>query len=173
MENFKCEVDTSVLRADTGLMKTASLFLEKKTAVGTRQGWHDYKPVYTLKDFPYKGYPSMYQVYMDSATEYEAAIRLLGSWKHWKKLSKVGWFKKGYLDDWQEERKLREEALAKTTILESTADGNVSAAKSILDEQKRRGAGRPNNDEIVGHLRATEDTHNHLSSIVDRMKSVK
>lgn len=171
MNSFECEVDKTKLRSSGGQMKTEGLFWEKACKINNLPNRKTPTPVFTLKDYPHKDLPSLYEIYIDSATEYEAALRALGSWKHWKKLTRCQFFKP-YLDEWREERSLREEAMAKTALLESLLDGNVSAAKTILDEKKRKVAGRPSNDEVTGELKRVVEDHNQLSSIVERMQSV-
>lgn len=171
MEPSDCIVDTSKLRGSNNVMKTEGLFLEMR-AKATKNPARSYpEPVYTLKDYDHKGYPSMYLEYMKCSTEYEAAMKLLGSWKHWKKLTTCNFFAP-YIEEWREERHLREEALAKTALLDSLGDGNVSAAKTILDERKKRSAGRPSNEAVQGEIVRSAKEQTNLASIVERMRSV-
>tara|TARA_R110000772_G_scaffold105055_3_gene206645 strand:+ start:197 stop:715 length:519 start_codon:yes stop_codon:yes gene_type:complete len=172
MKKFECCVDTTKLRASNGVMKTEGLFWERAAGLAEKNPQRPPPtPVYTLKDYDHNGYPSMYLLYMECATEYEAALRLLGSWRHWKKLSSSKFFLE-FLTEWREERKLAEESMARTTILESIIDGNVSAAKTILDEGKRKIAGRPSTDEVTGELKAAAREQDALHSIVTRMEHV-
>lgn len=171
MQPFKCEVDETKLRTPvTNVMKTRGLFIEERTNSLKANDTKDFEASYTLQDREHKGYPSMYKIYMDCCTDYETGIRLLGSFRHWQKLSNSTWFRKKCLDVWEAERHLKEEAIAKATILEAAANGNVSAARAILDSKLRKGAGRPSKDEVTGHLNNAVASHNHLSSIVSRMK---
>jgi hypothetical protein len=168
---FKCEVDQTKLRSVQGVMKTEGLFWEKCCKLDALANRNPTDPVYTLKDYDHNGYPSMYIIYMDSATEYEAALRLLGSWRHWKKLCKSLFFKT-LVDEWREERQLREEALAKTALLESIVEGNVSAAKTILDEKKKRVAGRPTTEVVKGEIVRAAEEQNNLTNLIERMSNV-
>ena len=171
MTPFKCEVDQTKLRSSNNIMKTEGLFWEMSTKFKNIPNRSEPTPVYSLKDYDHRGYPSMYRIYMDSATEYEAGIRLLGSWKHWKKLCRCQFFQT-HLEEWREERQLREESMAKTALLNSVEEGNVSAAKTILDEKKKKVAGRPTSAAVQGELvRAAEEQHK-LVSIVERMENV-
>lgn len=171
MQKFELEVDPTKVRSDNGIMKTEGLFLEAASKIEAMANRLPPEPVYTLKDYDHKGYPSMYLIYMDSATEYEAAMRLLGSWRHWNKLVKAPFFKP-YIEEWREERKHREDAIARTALLESIVDGNVSAAKTILDEGKRKGAGRPTKAEVEGELKKAAGDEANIAHILNRMKDV-
>lgn len=86
---------------------------------------------YNLKNKDWKDTKSMYLLYMTYETEYDAAIGILGSWPHWQKLCTTSWFKK-YRDKWEEERVIRDDALAKRTLIEQAKDGNVTAAKALM-----------------------------------------
>jgi hypothetical protein len=65
------------------------------------------KPVFTTKKQAHEGCISMYEKYMEIAdpTEYQVAIRLLGSWDHWQKLCQVKWFQE-LVEDWRAELKI-------------------------------------------------------------------
>lgn len=130
-----------VLRTAMGKMKTNALFQEYRYHPSSANT----VPIYTLRDYDHDGYLSVYKLYMEADTEYEAAIRILGSWRHWKALCKPTWFSETKAV-WDEERKIRETALAKKTLLEEAEKGSVSAARAIMDENKRK-AGRPSKQE--------------------------
>ena len=169
MERFKCQVDPTKLRTPrTNIMKTQALFAENVGFVSADRG--EGEPVYTLKEFDYQGYPSMYKIFISCDTEYEAAIKLLGSYKHWKKLCKAVFFQE-YIEEWREERKMMEEALAHTAIIRSTEEGNVSAARSIMAKPATI-AGRPTNDIVQGEIKKAVAHHQELDSIVKRMENV-
>lgn len=125
---------------------------------------------YTLKNYDVniggKHYRSMYMEYMACDSEYEAAIVLLGSYAHWQRLAATNWFAP-YVDAWEEERNVRDDALARSVIVRLTEAHNVTAAKSLQSvSQKNKGksAGRPEKkgkrvpasgsaelDEMLGH----------------------
>lgn len=172
MKSFECSVDQAKLRGTTGVMKTEGLFLEMANKINSHENRRlPAVPVYTLKDYEHKGYPSMYKIYIASDTEYEAAIKLLGSWRHWKKLCRSKFFHP-YIDEWREERRLLEEALARTALLRSLEDNNISAARTILEGSKRKGAGRPTNNEVAGNMKQAVEDMQDLDNIVQRMSSV-
>ncbi len=103
---------------------------------------------YCLKanDHEFKGvvYKSMYLIYMSCDSEYEAAIKLLGNYQHWTKLKRCTWFLP-YVEEWNAELVLRESALAKSKLVQLTEAGNVTAARTLLNEKKIAGAkvGKP------------------------------
>ncbi len=103
---------------------------------------------YCLKpnDHEYKGtiYKSMYLIYMSCDSEYEAAIKLLGNYRHWTKLKRCTWFLP-HVEEWNAELVLRESALAKSKLVMLTEAGNVTAARTLLNDKKVAGikVGKP------------------------------
>ena len=103
---------------------------------------------YCLKanDHEYKGtiYKSMYLIYMSCDSEYEAAIKLLGNYRHWTKLKRCNWFLP-HVEEWNAELVLRESALAKSKLVKLTEAGNVTAARTLLNDKKIAGVkvGKP------------------------------
>ena len=73
------------LYAVNGVFSLRNLFLESST-VATRE---KYPPLFTLKPYPYKGYPSAYQVYMSSIDEFDAATKLVPNMKVWDTLKEA------------------------------------------------------------------------------------
>ena len=102
-----------------------------------------YPPLFTLKDYDHNGFPSLYKLYMQYDSEYEAALQILGSWPHWKELCKCSWFKP-YRNTWEAERLERDKAVAKKQLLNSALEGNVTAQRILYgtppDEAKRKRA---------------------------------
>lgn len=87
-------------------------------------------------------YKSMYLIYMSCDSEYEAAIKLLGNYRHWTKLKRCTWFMP-YVEEWNAELTLRESALAKSKLVALTEAGNVTAARTLLNTKKIAGVGKP------------------------------
>lgn len=123
------------LKGDNGILLTQKLFVE----------FGDEQSPYTLKaqDVEKDGttYVSLYRVYMESADEYEAAMRLLGSMKHWRKLCGLKWFQEGWeehgfdgLNLMREDMLNRDRSSAKKELLKAAAIGNVSAMKILYDQ---------------------------------------
>lgn len=109
---------------------------------------------YTLKERDItkgdKHYVSLCRVYLESADEYEAAMRLVGSWAHWQKLCNLQWFMKGMpqfgfegLESLRETMAARDRSLARKKLIEAAEQGNVTAAKAILESAPKQKAGRP------------------------------
>ena len=163
MNNHDWDIRESggVLIGGRNVKLTQGLFVEFQNSDDTAP--------YTFKEFDVhkneRRYVSFSQVYLDSADEYEAAMRLVGSWKHWQKLLSLKWFLEGLPQyNWEGIESLRatvqarDRSLARRKLLEAAADGNVTAAKSILEGKEVKKAGRPAkgpleeefNDNIVG-----------------------
>lgn len=124
---------------------------------------------YTLSERDNYGRISMYRVYMECDSEYEAAMVLLNSWKHWEALCNSPWFIKE-LKKWREEREIREAAIGKKILLEEAEKGNVAAARYLVDNSTKRKAGRPSKDEVEGQKRKEAAINTKVSSLIERMK---
>jgi hypothetical protein len=130
----------------------------------------DQKAPFTLLSYhkPEKGYLSLYLLYMEYPSEYEAATGILGSWQHWQKLCKCKWFKP-LRDKWEDERRVSEAAVAKKTLLRETKAGNVSAARALLSlhTKESKGKGRPSNRNVT-----TKD-ETDITNILSRFRVVE
>lgn len=90
---------------------------------------------------------SAYQVYMQSVDEYDAAMRLVGSMEHWRKLCSLKWFMDGIpgradgLKQWRKDMKDRDASNAKKLLMEKASEGNVQAAR-YLHEVSTKGVQR-------------------------------
>ncbi len=159
-----CPFEKEQLASSTGMPLTMGLFYEFR-----HQG--EATPIYTLKEHDWKGCKSMYKIYVSCSSEYEAAIKILGSWSHWKKLCKCTWFKP-YLEDWKEEVLIREAAIGKATLIEAAEDGNVTAAKELVNQLNKKSAGRPSkkDQEKDKHRRTAIDQK--VVSILERAGNV-
>ena len=157
-------VDFSKLLSDGGHYKTRSIFYEFKYDTKS-----DYIP-YTLGERDRKGSLSMYRIYMDSETEYEAAMTLLNSWKHWEILTSTTWFQE-HITKWRDEREIREAAIGKAVLISQAREGNVAAAKAIHDFATKRKAGRPSKDRVEGEVKRQAAVDSKVSNILDRMSS--
>lgn len=111
--------------------------------------------VYTLKEAPHEGYPSLYQLYMscNDPTEWKVSQTALGSWEHWEKLCESPWFQE-YLIQWRRELeiKLKSIALEKIITLSKTGGKEQFQANRFLIEkgwvQKEEKVGRPSKERI-------------------------
>jgi hypothetical protein len=156
------------LPIDVGLRHcTKALFYEFR-----HQSTCDIPAPYCLKDYDYEYggtvYTSMYMIYMTCDSEYEAAIKLLGSYSHWKKLTSTVWFAP-HLERWEAERNTRDEAIARSTLVKLAEAGNVTAARTIYTNSKAGAtAGRPSKKGKRKEDSSAED----LEAMFDRADNV-
>jgi len=160
MESVKCMVDEKTLKDSRGVYKTQSLFREYRFSTTSSDA-----PIYNLKERDEHNTISMKRIYVACASEYEAAMTLLGSWLHWKKLCKTAWFK-SYRNAWEEERTLREQALAKRALITKAEEGNVNAAK-LLYQNKAKSKTNPNNEEDHTDSRIDQFLNDGLKLVKD------
>ena len=139
--------DRSQLVDSVNRMRTSSLFAETTKTP-------DMAPWYSLKDVNNNtGLPSAYLIYMSSVDEYDAATKLVGSLRHWRKLCSSKWFMEGLkskgfegLDQWREDMKARDASQGKAALMKQVKKGDTSAARKIVDMAKPTEApkiGRP------------------------------
>ena len=165
--------DRSILKAADGGYRQ-NIFLDFNTST---HGVN--KPLYTMRELPSKGLPSAYLIYMTSSSEYEAAMKLVGSWQHWEKLCKSRPFMEGTedagqwsgLQAWRKEKEIKDRAIAYNQLRVNAATGNVQAQKMLYEGIKaayRRG--RPSK---AGALKLAQEEAKHLREIKDDFKRVK
>jgi hypothetical protein len=99
--------------------------------------------LYSLAEDEKRGLPSAYQIYMNSIDEHDAALKLVGSHRHWRKLCSLKWFMEGAPDwgydglvRWRIDMVNRDRSLAKGILLANTKKGDTPSAKRLLDESK-------------------------------------
>lgn len=149
------EADRSVLLDGRGARKTEILFVESITNRAKEAG---YEPIYSLRETEKDGKPSAYLIYMNSVDETEAALKIVGSLAHWRRLCGLKWFVEGSeqmghegLSQWREDMKLRDASLAKEKLILATKAGSVPAAKELLKESSKKAVGRPAKDKERDH----------------------
>lgn len=142
-------VDKSKFFSSGGHFLTRTIFWE--TTLADKTG-----VVYTLKEEPHDGYPSLYQAYMacDDPTEYTFAKEHLAGWEHWLRLCACNWFKP-YIKLWREELEIKTKAKALANIKAFAKEGgkdSYQANKFLLGsgwvDKKSHGRGRPSKDQI-------------------------
>lgn len=133
------------MRDSRGVWKTESLF-EETIQQSVRD--NGYEPIYSLREYENNGKPSAYYIYMNSIDETDAAIRLVGSLTHWRKLCGLKWFINGRkevgfegLAQWRRDKADRDATLAKQVLIEQTIAGNVTAARA-LDKMAKEDASK-------------------------------
>lgn len=153
--------------SEIGSQLTQGLFYEYRHQTTTTE-----KAPYTLKDVDWKGSKSMYKIYMSCASEYEAALKLLGSWSHWVKLTNCAWFQP-YLEAWRHEVEIREAAIGKATIIQKALEGNVTAAKELVNQIKVKGSkGRPTKAQQEAYKDKMSAVDQKVVSILERAGNV-
>ena len=165
----ECIIPRERLVSSNNIMRTQALFLEYKF-IRTDKGIND--SVYNLKDYDWNGTLSMQNIYVACASEYDAAMTLVGSWNHWLKLKRCNWLKP-YLEAWEAQRKLREETDSKLQLLEAAEDGNVTAAKTIFDQGRTKRAGRPTTADKAKVARDDKDLDDFLKRSMSKVTPIK
>jgi len=131
-----------------------------------------YPSMYALSEVERAGLPSAYLIYMNSVDEADAAMKIVGSNRHWRKLEKLKWFLNGDLSisfdgllNWRRDMALRDATLAKKVLLQSAKEGNISAAKRLLDEYKssvpKNNVGRPKKEDNLDAFDANKIAEIH------------
>ena len=138
-------------------------------------------PVYTMKEHDYNGLISAYRVYMDSSDEYEAAMKLFGSWDAFQMYLDMEPFFLGPhqnsrykykgVREWRKEKELRDKSEAKKLLWTSAKRGNVTAQKLIYDGD--RTAGRPSKSKINEEARKQAEQDKMLQEGLDRIKKIR
>lgn len=109
--------------------------------------------LYTLKRNDYKGYPSLYLLYMseNDVSEYGVATKYFDGWQHWKKLTQCAWFME-HLRDWREELEVRQMSQSLKAIQEKALSGDVHTNKYLLERgwipKGGEQVGRPSKEKI-------------------------
>lgn len=155
------------LMGSTNVRLTQGLFIEFQNAEDTAP--YTFKEIDNHKNG--RTYVSFSSVYLDSVDEYEAAMRLVGSWKHWNKLLQLKWFVEGLPQfNWEGIESLRatmnarDRSLARGKLLEATEQGNVTAAKALLEGKELKKAGRPQKGE------QSEEFNTNIVGLFDKAK---
>lgn len=140
-------MDRSLLIDARGARKTETLFVESITNRAKEAG---YEAIYSLRETEKDGKPSAYLIYMNSVDETDAALKLVGSLAHWRRLCGLKWFVEGSevmghegLVQWREDMKMRDASLAKDKLIQATKAGSVPAATQLLKESTKKSVGRP------------------------------
>jgi hypothetical protein len=133
--------DWNKLYAVNGRFSAKKMFRELSTPSMRKK----YPPLFTLKPYDYKGLPSAYRIYMESIDEYDAATKIVPNMREWDMLKEASWFLNGDvahsfegLKAWREHMKQRDNSAAMKALQEKVADGDVTAAKAVLANNKTK-----------------------------------
>jgi hypothetical protein len=163
------------LKDSQGRFRTQSLFWERR---------HESYPAhFTLKKHNIerdgKVYLSLYEKYMEinDPTEYQVAIRLLGSWDHWQALCNSKWFKE-HVTGWREELRIKLDSQRYYEALKAASTGSLPATKFLAerwgDEEKEvKKRGRPSNEERAAHLKRIQQESEELNDDAARIGITK
>jgi|SRR5690554_6761468 len=143
-------------QASNGVYLTKALFREFSKENGP---YTMYPSTRTLDG---KDFISVYEVYMSSVNEYEAAMRIVGSMDHWRKLCDIDWFYNGYivngirhtsgLKHWREDHAMKREAEALKALYKAKDNGNVQAAKYLHEMTQKKPSPRKEEKKEVNPL---------------------
>lgn len=164
-KHWDCKRQGVNLRLGNNVQATQGLFYE----------WGADEASYTLKneDVIKDGnhYVSMYQVYMNSIDEYDAALKIVGSMQHWRKLCNLEWFREGIpqfsfdgLEQWRKDMEARDKMKAKKLLIESAENGNVTAQKALYGPESSKSPGRK---------KKPEDKEQHSINPVAELAKIK
>lgn len=97
-----------------------------------------YTPIYnlTLKDSDENGTLSVYQLYMQCASEYEAALVIMGSQALWSDLCATNWFRP-HIERWRVEMALRDASIGRAAMVRKASAGDAAAGKNLIEVARR------------------------------------
>lgn len=134
--NSDVEKIRTKLRGSNGVQLTEALFEETCTSAKSKDP--NFQALYSLKEYPTTNTPSAYQIYIHSVDETEAAMKLVGSLSHWRKLCSLKWFLTGRKDvgfegllQWRQDMWERDRSAAKKVLIKLASEGNVTAARTL------------------------------------------
>lgn len=180
IDHLNWQSTEELVRSPTNRRKTLSLFIETINPAQFKK----YGPVMTLAEKPKWDYlretwlPSAKQIFVLSNSEYEGAMKLVGSMEHWNMLLDCDWFVNGKekdasftsLTQWKKEQQDRIASLAQTHLLEAAMAGNVTAIKALLyGNSAGPKRGRPSKEEVKGELKKQTREEQSVQSDKDRI----
>jgi len=164
----------------TGQFRTDSLFVER---IATRHKKIGIKPMFCLSERQSKDKkPVLYDLFISCADEYDFAIKAFGAKAHLDHLKKVKWFTEGWrgcltfrgYDAWLEDMMERDASIGKAVLIERAQDGDVSAAKKLLDMHKQGATkGRPKKEDIKREAVKRADERKDIEDDMKRLNVIK
>lgn len=120
-------IKSKLLTDSLGRGRTMSLFKE------TIPSGSPFEPVYTLGDQPQEGLPSAKRIYLklEDPTEYKAAMKLVGDWEVWKRMTESEWFKP-YIEKWRDELEVQLRAKYLKMIGDMAQSNNEAQAMKAI-----------------------------------------
>lgn len=168
------------VRGANGQRMTKGLFLESFTKYPTHKPW------YTMQEYttfcPHYGVwlPSAHQIYIHSADEYDAMLKLVGNAEQWNRLLDCSWFVNGKddfcgLKDWRAEMELRKRSQAEGWLWDHANKGSLPAAKELFNAYNKQAKGRPLKPKEKVHDQGEADIADldRIAKVVDMTKYQK
>jgi hypothetical protein len=113
------------------------------------------------------------KIILESATEYEAAMRLVTSWEHWNAIRNQSKNKK-VLDEMFLEKELLEITKTKKLLWKAAQSGNVSAQKILLEElNKEKNTIKARRSENQQQLVKQEEEQKKVEAIKNTLRLIK
>lgn len=163
-----------------GLFRTDSLFVER---IATRHKRVGQEPAYCLSERKSKdGKPVLYDLFISCADEYDFATKAFGSKAHLDKLKSLTWFSEGWrgcltfrgYNQWLEDMDERDASIGKSVLIEKARDGDVSAAKKLVDMNKQTATkGRPKKEDIQKEVTKRADERKDIEDDMKRLNVIK
>lgn len=163
-----------------GQYRTDSLFVER---IAKRHRNAGHSPVYCLSERQdHKDCPRLYKVFIDSADEYDFAMKAFGSKGHLDRLKNVKWFMEGWqgcmtfrgYQAWLDDMEERDASIGKKVLIEKAQDGDVTAAKKLIDMHKRTASkGRPKKEDITREAKKAAEEKTDIEDDLKRLNVIK
>jgi len=157
------------VRTPGGHYRTESLFLEVWKPIATA------RPIFSLlredredPKTPGRTIWSFQKRYIElgDITGYKAAAELLGSWKHWQKLKKLGWMAP-HVEQWNDEIVASLNVKGLDSIVKAADKGDLKAAEYLMNYTAqgltKPVRGRPSKAEIAKAARQIAESDNDLA----------
>lgn len=163
-----------------GLYRTDSLFVER---IAKRHKNAGLKPVYHLSERKESNTTEkLYDVFINSTDEYDFAIKAFGSKAHLDKLKEISWFLYGWpgaktfrgYNEWLADMDARDQSIGKKILMEKAQDGDVPAAKKLMDMHKSvHTKGRPKKEDIRKEAVKKADEQAEVEEDMKRLNVIK
>lgn len=164
----------------SGHFRTDSMFLER---IARRHKNAGITPVYSLSERSNReDTQNLYNLFMECVDEYDFAIKAFGSKQHLDKLKTLKWFMEGFPSclsyrgyaTWLDDMEIRDASIAKATLFHKAKDGDVNAAKKLLDMTKPSTTkGRPKKEDIAKAAAKKADEMTEIEQDIKRLNVVK
>lgn len=163
-----------------GHFRIDSLFAER---IAKRHRNVGTKPAYFLAERPRdKDAVTLYSVFINAVDEYDFAIKAFGSKAHLNKLKEISWFMNGWpgclsfqgYTAWLEDMAERDLSLGKEVLIARAKEGDVSAAKKLVDMNRTPNAkGRPKKEDIQREAVRKADERQDIEDDLKRLNVIK